>query len=176
VPDARLTWCTSPGSKINVLSISKRRRRKINARCHILRFYAFFTRFKGAPRNNRGAEFLASEEEGILNHDSRGGIGSVSKFAGQANITGGINSRICCLQVVIYYYAVLIVPHANGFKVQAFNVRRASNSDQNLIRRDDISFGRCGSHGVALPNAPVSRAAQSPQLPEPGKFAPGRCP
>src|SRR5262249_42512737 len=94
----------------------------------------------GAPRNYRGAESLAPEEQGVLDYDSRGGIGSVSKFIWQANVTGGVDPAVGGLQKIIYCHALFVVRHASDFEVQALHIGRPSNANEDFIYRDDVSL------------------------------------
>jgi len=78
----------------------------------------------GAPRNGQRAQAPATEEQRVLNHDARRGVGGVREFMLQAGVTGGVNSRIAGLQEIVDPDARgRVAVNTRSFQVESLDVR-----------------------------------------------------
>ena len=55
----------------------------------------------GAPRNRQGAQTLAAEEQRVLDHDARRGVGGMRELVFQADVAGRVDARIGGLQEIV---------------------------------------------------------------------------
>ncbi len=86
------------------------------------------------PRHRQRAELLAAEEQRVLDDDSRGKVCTMRELPFHANIAGGIDARIGCLQKVIHFHSfALVVFHADRFEVQSFDVWRSACAREDFV-------------------------------------------
>ena len=75
-------------------------------------------------------------EQGVLDDDLRHHVGRVREFERKADVTRGVDPRVCGLQVVIHLHAGAVVLDAGLLQAQAVDVRRPAYAYQDLVGLD----------------------------------------
>jgi hypothetical protein len=93
----------------------------------------------GAPRHGQRGDALASEEQRVLDHDSRREIGRMGELRLEADVAGREDPRIGRSQVVVDDDAMFCVERdAHGVQTETFDIGRAAGSDQDLVDREPV--------------------------------------